>query len=98
MWGGIILGYFLYLLPLVISVPVATVITILYHYFSFYSRTRHGCILFYFKNKKLFADGAIGYDKTRIKRIANKMKVDVVLRNLTDITTPIYHHHKLRRY
>ena len=97
-WGGILSLYFLSLLPFVFALLIVSGITMVYYIFSVYSRTKHGSILFSYSNNTIFCDGAIGYDRTRIKRIANRMKVDVVFSPLPDITTPINSDYKRRRY
>ena len=98
MWGGILSLYFLSQLHFVFSLLVVSSLTAVYYFFSSYSRTKCGSIIFYYNNKIIFCNGAIGYDRIRIKRIAHKMKIDVVFSILHDITTPKYTHYKRRKY
>lgn len=98
MWGGILLLHFLSQLHLLIALLVVSGITAVYYSFSVYSRTKHGVILFYYHNNTMFCDGVIGYDKTRIKRIAKKMNIDVVFLCSSRLSIPISSHYNRRRY
>ena len=97
MWGGITSWYFLAQLSVVFSILVILGITVIYYTFSEYSRTKHGRIMFSFHNNTMFCDGVVGYDKTRIRRITKKMKIDVVFSHFPSFTRQMPIHFYRRR-
>ena len=95
MWGIILLGYYLYLMPLILSVPIATMSMCLYRYFdlSFFQDRDH--IFFNIHHDSIFCAGASGYERKRIKRICRKYDVDVTFykSNEFQIDLPLRRHY-----
>ena len=77
MWSIIFIGYYLSVLPLIISIPIVIAGVYVYHYFDFLLFQDREPIRFEKHNDVIICTGAHGYERRRLRKICSKRKVKV---------------------